>query len=90
MSQTHAMPNKFHLVQANMRKSRKTSYSFFHDLEFQHANFLQFTEPYAALNEKNTPVSVPAYHTKWQAFYPCHTTLPTPNKPMRVRFRSMI
>ncbi len=58
------MSGKLHLVQANMRKSSETSHSFFHDPDFQHANFLLFTEPYAALGKKNTLFSVPTYHTK--------------------------
>lgn len=90
MHQIRVMSGKLHLVQAKMRKSRETSHSFFHDPDFEHANFLLFTEPYAALGEKNTPFSVPTYHTKWQAFYPSEIIQPTSNRAMRAPFRSMI
>ncbi len=90
MHQTRVMPGKLHLVQANMRKSRETSHSFFHDLDFEHANFLLLTEPYSALGEKNTPFSVPTYHTKWQVFYPSQVIQPTSDRAMRAPFRSMI
>lgn len=47
-----------------MRKSRKTTHSFFHDPDFEQASFLLLTEPYATLDAKNHLVSVPLFHTR--------------------------
>ncbi len=90
MHQIGVMFGKLHLVQVDMRKSCETSHSFFHDQDFEHADFLLFTEPYAALGKKNTLFSVPTYHTKWQAFYPSQVIQPTSNKAIQAPFRSMI
>ncbi len=90
MHQTRVMPGKLHLVQANMRKSRETSHSLFHDPDFEHANFLLLTEPYAALGEKNTPFPVATYHTKWQAFYSSQVIQPTSDRAMLAPFCFMI
>ncbi len=90
MHQTCVMPGKLHLFQANMSKSRESSHSFLHDPDFEHANFLLLTEPYAVLGEKNTPFSVPTYHTKWQTFYPSQVIQPTSDRAMQALFCSVI
>ena len=64
MHQICVMSGKLHLVQVDMRKSCETSHSFFHDPDFEHANFPLFTELYAVLGKKNTLFSVLTYHTK--------------------------
>ena len=53
------MSGKLNTVQANIRKSRETMHSFFHDPDFEDASFLFLTEPYATLDVENHPLSVP-------------------------------
>lgn len=84
------MPGNLHIIQANMRKSRETTHSFFHDPDFEQASFLLFTDPYATLDIANSPMSLPLYHTKWQPFFPSHISKPTANRSSRTPFRSMI
>ena len=85
------MIGKLNIIEANMRKSRETTHSFFHDPDFEDASFLLLTEPYATLDAENHPLSVPLFHsTRWQAFYPSQIIHPKAEKTARTPFRSMI
>lgn len=74
------MSGKLYMIQANMRKFRETTHSFFHDPDSEQASLLLFTEPYAKLDVKSHPVSVVLFHTTWQAFYPSQVGHPTANR----------
>ena len=57
------MGGKLLIIQANMRKSRKTTHSFFHDPDFERASLFLLTEPYATLNAENKSSSISYYHS---------------------------
>ncbi len=84
------MLSNLYIVQANMRKSRETTHSFFHDPDFEQTSLILFTEPYASRDSTGLPASVLLYHTRWQPFYPTQLCHPTPNRATRAPFRSMI
>ncbi len=79
-------------IQANMRKSRETTHSFFHDPDFKQASFLLLTEPYAILNDQGHPSSssVPNYHSQWQPYYLSSFSQTSPKPKQKAPFRAMI
>lgn len=84
------IPGNLHIIQANMRKLRETTHSFFHDPNFEQASFLLFTEPYVTLDIANSSTFLLLYYTKWQPFFPSYISKPTANRLSQISFHSMI
>ncbi len=84
------MSDKILFIQANMRKSHKTTHSFFPDPDFEQASFLLLTETYFILNIKGHPSSVPTYHPLWKPYYPSCLSRTLPGSKKKASFRAMI
>lgn len=72
---TFIMPSSdFHILQANLRKSREISHSLFNDESLKSHVVIFTTEPWAKF-ENNIYFTAPAYHTYWQPFFPTKQTI---------------
>ena len=78
----------FQILQANQRKSREVSHSFFNDEGLQPYSAIFTKEPWAKL-ENGTCFTAPAYHTYWQLFYPTKHAIPLEGRSSSP-FRAMI
>ena len=84
------MSGKIPFIQANMRKSHKTTHSFFHDPDFEQASLLLLTELYSILNTEGHPSSVPTYQPLWLPYYPRCLSRTLPRSRKKAPFRAMI
>lgn len=59
----------FHILRANLRKSRDISHSLFNDESLKQYAAIFTTEPWA-MCENNICSTAPAYHSYWQPCFP--------------------